>query len=45
MKILKNKMGLSCGLNEDKETLRDLWVSDEKYWQMRKKQSKKPVDP
>jgi hypothetical protein len=31
MRILKNKMGLSCGLNEDKETLRNLRVSDEKY--------------
>jgi len=36
MRIIKNKMGLACALNEDKETLRNLRVSDVDYRKMRK---------
>jgi len=36
MRIIKNKMGLACALNEDKETLRNLRFSDVDYRKMRK---------
>lgn len=45
MRIIKNKMGLACALNEDKETLRNLRVSDMDYRKMRKQQSRKHAQP